>query len=96
MTNTIQNINTSVEQITDIPKAGSVHHREDESRETVGVQFIDSPRMSARKVDVFYDHGVKQAIKNVSLDIGEREVLSMIGPSGCGKSTFLRCLNRMK
>ncbi|WP_295894918.1 phosphate ABC transporter ATP-binding protein PstB [uncultured Vibrio sp.] len=51
--------------------------------------------MSARNVDVFYDHGDKQAIKNVNLDIGEREVLSMIGPSGCGKSTFLRCLNRM-
>jgi len=31
----------------------------------------------------------------VSLDVGKREVVSMIGPSGCGKSTFLRCLNRM-
>ncbi|MFY9974379.1 MAG: phosphate ABC transporter ATP-binding protein PstB, partial [Chromatiaceae bacterium] len=34
-------------------------------------------------------------IKDVSLDIGKNEVVSMIGPSGCGKSTFLRCLNRM-
>ena len=43
--------------------------------------------------NVFY--GVKQAIMDVSLDLGRNEVLSMIGPSGCGKSTFLRCLNRM-
>jgi phosphate transport system ATP-binding protein len=37
----------------------------------------------------------KHAIKNVSLDVGKKQVLAMIGPSGCGKSTFLRCLNRM-
>ncbi len=49
--------------------------------------------MRCSKVDVFY--GDKQAIKSVSLDIGNNEVISMIGPSGCGKSTFLRCLNRM-
>jgi phosphate transport system ATP-binding protein len=49
--------------------------------------------MQATDVNVYY--GDKHAIKNVSLDIGENEVLAMIGPSGCGKSTFLRCLNRM-
>ena len=49
--------------------------------------------MRARGVDVFYAE--KQAILDVSLDIGRNEVLAMIGPSGCGKSTFLRCLNRM-
>ena len=37
----------------------------------------------------------KQAIFDVSLDIGANEVIALIGPSGCGKSTFLRCLNRM-
>jgi len=64
-----------------------------QSRKTVGEQFIDNPRMSCRKVSVYY--GDKQAIKEVSLDIGRNEVIAMIGPSGCGKSTFLRCLNRM-
>ena len=49
--------------------------------------------MSARNVNVFYAE--KQAIIDVSLDIGRNEVLAMIGPSGCGKSTFLRSLNRM-
>ncbi len=93
MTENISNFVTQPQLVAQTER--SVHHRHDESRETVGVQFIEDARMSARNVDVFYNFGEKQAIKNVSLDIGEREVLSMIGPSGCGKSTFLRCLNRM-
>jgi len=64
-----------------------------EDRRTVGKPFSDSPRMTCRNVSVFY--GDKQAIQEVSIDIGQNEVLAMIGPSGCGKSTFLRCLNRM-
>jgi phosphate transport system ATP-binding protein len=64
-----------------------------ENRETVGDITVENPRMTCRNVNVYY--GDKQAIKNVSLDIGRNEVLSMIGPSGCGKSTFIRCLNRM-
>lgn len=64
-----------------------------DERQTVGKQFVDDARMTCRDVNVFY--GDKQAINNVSIDIGRNEVLSMIGPSGCGKSTFLRCLNRM-
>jgi phosphate transport system ATP-binding protein len=54
---------------------------------------IYDPVMTARGVSVRY--GGKQAIRNVSLDIGRNQVLALIGPSGCGKSTFLRCLNRM-
>jgi len=50
-------------------------------------------KMSARNVNVFY--GEKQAIKNVSIEVGMDEVTAFIGPSGCGKSTFLRTLNRM-
>jgi phosphate transport system ATP-binding protein len=42
----------------------------------------------------FY-YGPVHALKNVALDVAEREVLALIGPSGCGKSTFLRTLNRM-
>jgi phosphate transport system ATP-binding protein len=64
-----------------------------EDRQTVGDITVDNPRMTCRNVDVFY--GSKQAIKDVSLDVGRHEVLAMIGPSGCGKSTFIRCLNRM-
>lgn len=64
-----------------------------ETHETVGTRFVDNAKMSMRNVNVFY--GEKQAIFDVSMDIGKNEVVAMIGPSGCGKSTFLRCLNRM-
>jgi len=64
-----------------------------DSRGTVGEIHADNPRMICRNVNVFY--GDDQAIKDVSIDIGRNEVISMIGPSGCGKSTFIRCLNRM-
>jgi phosphate transport system ATP-binding protein len=64
-----------------------------DDRRTVGEQFVEDARMACRDVNVYY--GEKQAIQNVSIDIGRNEVLAMIGPSGCGKSTFLRCLNRM-
>jgi phosphate transport system ATP-binding protein len=63
------------------------------SIQTVGNVFSDNAKMSMRNVNVFYDD--KQAIHDVSLDIGKNEVVAMIGPSGCGKSTFLRCMNRM-
>ncbi len=60
---------------------------------TVGSIHSENPRMVMRNVNVHY--GEKQAIHDVSLDIGANEVIAMIGPSGCGKSTFLRCMNRM-
>ena len=50
-------------------------------------------KMRTRDVNVHYAE--KHALRDVSLDIGAREVTALIGPSGCGKSTFLRCLNRM-
>jgi phosphate transport system ATP-binding protein len=50
-------------------------------------------KMAGKDVRVFY--GEKQALFDVNLDIGARQVTALIGPSGCGKSTFLRCLNRM-
>ena len=64
-----------------------------EDRNTVGQTTIADPKMTCRDVNVHY--GEKQAIRNVTLDIGRNEVIAFIGPSGCGKSTFLRCLNRM-
>ena len=61
-----------------------------DNRQTVGDISVETPRMTCRNVDVFY--GEKQAIKNVSLDIGNHEVVAMIGPSGCGKTTTLRMI----
>jgi phosphate transport system ATP-binding protein len=75
------------------PVAGSSATIDRDVRETVGEWELTESRMRCRNVNVYY--GEKQAIRNVSLDVGRNEVIAMIGPSGCGKSTFLRCLNRM-
>lgn len=49
-------------------------------------------KIEVRNVDFWY--GEKHALKDVSLQIYDREVAALIGPSGCGKTTLLRCLNR--
>jgi len=50
-------------------------------------------KITSKGVNVHY--GAKHALKDVAIDIRDRQVTAFIGPSGCGKSTFLRCLNRM-
>jgi phosphate transport system ATP-binding protein len=45
--------------------------------------------------DLSLYYGSAQALKNVNLEVYEKQVLALIGPSGCGKSTFLKTLNRM-
>ena len=37
-----------------------------------------------------------QALKGISMEIDEGEVLVICGPSGSGKSTFIRCINRLE
>jgi phosphate transport system ATP-binding protein len=74
-------------------KAAGIAFQQREFGRTVGDITSPNPRIVCRDVNVYY--GEKQAIQNVSLDIGRNEVIALIGPSGCGKSTFLRCLNRM-
>src|SRR5215469_5226648 len=55
---------------------------------------IDGPvKMETKELSVYY--GAAKAIKEVSIQIPDRQVTAFMGPSGCGKSTFLRALNRM-
>ncbi len=49
--------------------------------------------ISVKNANLWY--GDFQAIKNISVEIPEKQVTAFIGPSGCGKSTFLKCFNRM-
>ena len=37
-----------------------------------------------------------QALKGISMEVSEGEVLVICGPSGSGKSTFIRCINRLE
>jgi phosphate transport system ATP-binding protein len=49
--------------------------------------------MKAKDLNLWY--GTNQALKNINIDIHEKQITALIGPSGCGKSTFLKTLNRM-
>ena len=40
-------------------------------------------------------YGSNQALKDINIEIPEKQITALIGPSGCGKSTFLKTLNRM-
>lgn len=40
--------------------------------------------------------GKVEVLKDINIQIGNGEVLTIIGPSGSGKSTFLRCLNLLE
>jgi len=50
-------------------------------------------KIKVGNLDFYY--GRSRALKDISLDIPEKQVTAFIGPSGCGKSTLLRTLNRM-
>ena len=53
-----------------------------------------SVMVQARDVEKYY--GVFQALRGVSLDVHEGEVVVICGPSGSGKSTLLRCINGLE
>jgi len=46
--------------------------------------------------DVKKRFGRVEALRGVSLDVNEGEVVVIVGPSGSGKTTLLRCINRLE
>jgi len=46
-------------------------------------------RVLIRNLNKFYDHEV-HAVKDVNLEIRDKEFVVLVGPSGCGKTTTLR------
>jgi len=63
------------------------------SLESKRKETATAPKLRIRNLNFFY--GDFQGLKNISMDVPEKEVTAFIGPSGCGKSTLLRTLNRM-
>ncbi|MFJ8113192.1 ATP-binding cassette domain-containing protein [Streptomyces sp. NPDC096132] len=61
------------------------------------ISFRDAPPLTTPvfevgSLSVFY--GGLEAVRDVNMTVGDRQITAMIGPSGCGKSTVIRCFNR--
>jgi phosphate transport system ATP-binding protein len=53
------------------------------------------PLMKIQAQGLGFYYGRTQALRDINMEIREKEITAFIGPSGCGKSTFLRTINRM-
>ena len=53
----------------------------------------EKTKIQISNMDLHY--GNFHALKNINMEIPEKEITAFIGPSGCGKYTLLKSLNRM-
>ncbi|MGN8157301.1 phosphate ABC transporter ATP-binding protein PstB [Salinisphaera sp. RV14] len=65
-----------------------------EAQKITGVVAKDNPCKVAVR-DLNFHYGDFHALKDINVEIVDKEVTAFIGPSGCGKSTLLRCFNRI-
>lgn len=54
---------------------------------------MKTPKFTVKNLSLYY--GEFKALKEINMEIQEKEITAFIGPSGCGKSTFLKTMNRM-
>ncbi len=54
---------------------------------------MTEPIIQVRNLSVSYTN--RPAIRNVTVDIPNRQITAIIGPSGCGKTTLLRSMSRL-
>jgi phosphate transport system ATP-binding protein len=54
-----------------------------------------SPKIKVAVDGLSVSYAGKPALRGISLDVREFEILSIIGPANAGKTTFLNCINRM-
>jgi len=59
----------------------------------VKVTRLSKTHISVQKLNVFYEG--HHALKDVTVDIPEKQITCIIGPSGCGKTTLLKSLDRL-
>lgn len=54
---------------------------------------MSKPRISIQNLNVSYEGN--HVLKDITLDVPEKQITAIIGPSGCGKTTLLRSINRL-
>jgi len=56
---------------------------------------MNQPLIRLENVSKTYSGSQEPAVKNLTMEVIEGEILVLVGPSGCGKSTTLRLINRL-
>lgn len=51
--------------------------------------------MKLRIKGVHFSYNGIKALDDVSIEVGDGEVVSLVGPNGSGKSTLLKCINKL-
>ncbi|WP_156290083.1 phosphate ABC transporter ATP-binding protein PstB [Oceanobacillus salinisoli] len=69
-----------------------VKSKQDEETEAA---TVESGKIVYDTKDLNLWYSETHALKDINLEINEKEVTAIIGPSGCGKSTYIKTLNRM-
>jgi phosphate transport system ATP-binding protein len=57
------------------------------------LNFMPGSHLAVENLNVYY--GAQHALKDVTVEIPDRQVTAIIGPSGCGKSSLLKSFNRL-
>ncbi|EAC1839366.1 amino acid ABC transporter ATP-binding protein [Campylobacter lari] len=50
--------------------------------------------LKIQNLQKYYDN--HHVLKDINLEVSQKEVVVILGPSGCGKSTLLRCINGLE
>jgi osmoprotectant transport system ATP-binding protein len=51
--------------------------------------------ITVQEISKSYDGGTSFAVRNISFDVNEGELLALVGESGCGKTTTLKMINSL-
>src|SRR3989304_6150063 len=54
------------------------------------------PILSLNRVHKSFTTAATPAVVDLSFDVAEGEIVSLLGPSGCGKTTTLRCISGLE
>ena len=51
--------------------------------------------MTLKTENLGFSYKTNNIFKEISLSVGDGEILSLVGPNGAGKTTLLKCINRL-
>ncbi|MGJ3237510.1 MAG: amino acid ABC transporter ATP-binding protein [Anaerolineae bacterium] len=67
---------------------------DEKEKQSPSYQVGEKPVIQIRDMNKWF--GEFHVLKDINIEVKEREVVVVIGPSGSGKSTLIRCINRLE